>query len=74
MEKFLKRISSRKFLAVFFAEVAALVSLLWPHGESMLLEGSQRVAAIITMALAALGYGLIEASLDRDPDVTRPDE
>jgi len=75
MEKFLKRISSRKFLTAIAVQIAAVVALFAPpEMESELAEGAVRIAALATMVLAALGYGSIEAGIDSNPDVTRPDE
>jgi len=75
MEKFLKRISSRKFLTAMAVQIASVVALFCPpEMESELADGAVRIAALVNMVLAALGYGKIEAAIDSNPDVTRPDE
>lgn len=57
MKDFLSRISSRKFLLAFTAQVAALVALCWPEYSSEAGEIGIRVAAIISLSLASMGYG-----------------
>ena len=74
MEKFLKRISSRKFLAALAVQVAAVVALFWPAQESTILTAAVKIAALATLLLAGLGYGKIEASIDANPAVARPVE
>lgn len=65
MRTLLQRISSRKFLTAVAVQAASVLALFWPrHGEA-LHDGAVRVAALATMLLAALGYGAIEASIDR---------
>lgn len=59
------RFTSRKFLTTFVAQLAALAVLLFPQHESAIVEGSTSVAALLVLALSALGYVREEASLDR---------
>lgn len=67
---FLTRISSRKFLVTFAAQVAGLIVLLAPaHGE-VIMSAAERIAAIAAMLLAALGYVSAEAKLDGESDGT----
>ena len=66
MDSFLKRISSRKFLTVLAVEVAAVVALFRPAGEAAGIEaGAVKIAALVVMILAALGYGIIEGAIDK---------
>lgn len=65
MKEFLQRISSRKFLTALFAEIAGVIALCWPAHESQAVEAATRVAALATMLLAALGYGVIEGAVDK---------
>ena len=74
MEHFLKRLSSRKFLAALAVQVAAVVALFWPAQESDIVTASIKIAALVTLLLAGLGYGKIEASIDGNPAVARPVE
>lgn len=64
MRSFLQRISSRKFLTALAVQVAAVVALLHPGQEQLLADAAVRIAALVTMLLAALGYGRVEAAVD----------
>jgi len=64
MRSFLQRISSRKFLTALAVQAAAVVALFWPENESTLNAAAVRIAALMTLLLAALGYGKIEAGVD----------
>ena len=66
MRNFLERLSSRKFLTALLVQAAAVAALLWPERESELAEAAVRVAALATLLLAALGYGRIEADVDKN--------
>ncbi len=72
MEKFLKRLSSRKFLTALAVQAAAVVALFWPEQESTIVTAAVKIAALATLLLAGLGYGKIEASIDGNPAVARP--
>ena len=65
MRKFLTRLSSRKFLIALAVQVASVAALFWPGRAELLETTAVRVAALAAMLLAALGYGAIEASVDR---------
>ncbi len=66
MKDFLSRISSRKFLTTAFVEIAAIVALFKPSIASEANEGAVRLAAIIAMVLAALGYGIVQGTIDKN--------
>ncbi|HNX26600.1 MAG TPA: hypothetical protein PKK48_04260, partial [Phycisphaerae bacterium] len=74
MKDFLTRISSRKFLTAFAVEIAAVAALFSPERASEFNDAAIRIAAIVTMALTALGYGCIEASLDNSSSGSSTDE
>lgn len=65
MDSFLKRISSRKFLTAIAVEIAAMIALFAPQVADVANEGALRIAALATMLLAALGYGAVEAAVDK---------
>lgn len=65
MDSFLKRISSRKFLTAITVEVAAMIALFAPQVADVANESALRIAALATMLLAALGYGAVEAAVDK---------
>lgn len=67
MRSFLERISSRKFMIALAAQIAAVAALFWPQHASALNEAIVRIAALLTLLLAALGYGRIEAAVDTQP-------
>jgi len=67
MRPFLERISSRKFLVALAVQVAGVLTLFWPQEQSTLESAAVRIAALLAMLLAALGYGRIEASTDQPP-------
>jgi hypothetical protein len=64
MQSFLQRISSRKFLVALMVQIAAVAAIAFPQHESQLSAAAVRIAALITMLLAAMGYGKIQAALD----------
>jgi hypothetical protein len=65
MRNFLQRISSRKFLSAMAVQVAAVVAIFQPEQADTLHDAAIRIAAMLTLLLAALGYGKIEAAVDR---------
>ncbi len=65
MRNFLQRISSRKFLTAIAVQTAAVVALFQPEHAETLHDAAMRIAALATLLLAALGYGKIEAAVDR---------
>lgn len=65
MRDFLQRISSRKFLSALAVQVASVLALFWPAQEQTIFTAAVRIAALAVMLLAALGYGSIEAAVDR---------
>ena len=66
MRNFLERVSSRKFLTALAVQAASVAALFWPREESTLQTAAIRIAALVTLLLAALGYGQIEALVDKD--------
>lgn len=64
MRSFLKRLSSRKFLTALAVQIASVAALFYPQHESAFNEAAVRIAALVTLLLAALGYAKIEAALD----------
>lgn len=66
MNSFLQRISSRKFLVALAVEVAAVVALFTPADDASQLEAAAvKIAALVVMMLAAFGYGIAEAGVDK---------
>jgi hypothetical protein len=65
MRSFLKRISSRKFLATLAVQVASVAALFWPERQSSLETAAIRIAALAALLLAGLGYGKIEGAVDQ---------
>jgi hypothetical protein len=68
MRTFLERISSRKFLTALAVQVASVAALFAPQSEQTFHTAAIRIAAMVTMLLAALGYGKIEAAIDKPDD------
>lgn len=64
MRSFLQRVSSRKFLSALAVQVAAVAALFLPEHESAMEAGAVRVAALLALLLAGLGYGKIESAVD----------
>jgi hypothetical protein len=62
---FLQRISSRKFLLALAAQVAAVVAIFAPAQENQVADAAQRIAGLVVLLLAGLGYGVIEADVDK---------
>jgi len=67
----LKRLSSRKFLTALLVQIAACVAIFTPGQGEVLESSAVKIAELVVLVLAALGYGVIEASVDRS-DATRP--
>lgn len=74
MRSFLQRISSRKFLIALAVQVAAVLALFQPEQAEVYQTAAVRIAALVTMLLAALGYGKIEAAIDTDKTATNTDD
>jgi len=66
MRSFLERISSRKFLTALAVQAASVAAIFWPQYEQTISTAAVRIAALATLLLAAVGYGTIEAGLDRE--------
>ncbi|MHC4981559.1 MAG: hypothetical protein ACYTF6_00110 [Planctomycetota bacterium] len=66
MRSFLQRLSSRKFLTALAVQIASVAALFWPQHEQTIHTAAVRVAALFTLLLAALGYGRIEAAVDKE--------
>ena len=64
MRRFLERISSRKFLVILAVQAASVTAIFYPQYESTVESAAMRIAGLITVLLAALGYGKIEAGVD----------
>jgi len=64
MRSFLERISSRKFLTALAVQIGATAALFWPHHGTAIGAAAVRIAALLTLLLAGLGYGKIEAAVD----------
>lgn len=72
MRAFLQRISSRKFLTALAVQAAGVAAVFWPHHADAAAQAAVQIAGLAAMLLAALGYGRIEAAVDRShPDPTQ---
>ena len=72
MRTFLQRISSRKFLVALAVQVAAVAALFSPGHQGEFQTAAVKIAALITLLLAAMGYGKIEAAIDAKPGDGKP--
>jgi len=68
----LKRFMSRKFLTSFGAEASGLFVALGgsPSIGDAFADAIVRIGGLVTRVIVALGYGMIEASIDK-ADATR---
>ena len=74
MSKLLHRLSSRKFLMSLAVSVAAVVSLVYrPEMADQNAEAAVKIAELAVLLLSALGYGVIEAGVDKAIKATRDD-
>ncbi len=64
MRSFLQRLSSRKFLLALAVQIAAVAALFAPDQQDAYHDAAVRIAALVTLLLAAMGYGKIEAGVD----------
>ena len=74
MRSFLERLSSRKFLTALAVQIAAVAAIFWPQHDSAIAEAAVRIAGLVVMLLAAMGYGSIEAGIDADKKSPSLDE
>ena len=76
MESLLKRLSSRKFLTALAVQIVAVVAIFAPDQEHQMADAAMRIVGLVVLLLAALGYGAIEASVDKadKPDREPPAE
>ena len=65
MESLLKRLSSRKFLTALAVQIVAVVAIFAPDQEHQMADAAMRIVGLVVLLLAALGYGAIEASVDK---------
>ncbi len=65
MRSFLIRLSSRKFLTALLVQAASVAAVFWPQEAQGLEAAAVRIAGLLTLLLAALGYGHIEAAVDQ---------
>lgn len=65
MNDFLKRVSSRKFLSALAVQIASVVALFSPERANEFNDAAVRIAALLTLLLAGLGYGKVEGYLDQ---------
>ena len=65
MDAFLKRISSRKFLTALAVEVSGIIVVFWPQTVGTAENTALKIAGLTAMLLAAIGYGVVEASVDK---------
>ncbi|MEM7627290.1 MAG: hypothetical protein AAF333_16965 [Planctomycetota bacterium] len=66
------RWTSRKFLLSLSVQISAIVVLLWPEHESVIVEAGRSITALVVMLLSGLGYVSAEASIDRQPSPPKP--
>ena len=59
------RWASRKFLLSLGAQATAVAVLLFPEHESIIVETSRSITALVVLLLTTLGYLTAEASVDR---------
>jgi len=59
------RFTSRKFLVALGAQLAGLLTLIWPNHAEPIMATVQAVVAMVVVLLSALGYVSAEASIDR---------
>ncbi|MFA7235879.1 MAG: hypothetical protein WC058_03355 [Phycisphaeraceae bacterium] len=59
------RFTSRKFLVALGAQLAGLLTLIWPSHVEPIMATVQAVVAMVVVLLSALGYVSAEASIDR---------
>ena len=67
------RWSSRKFLLSLSVQISAIAVLLWPEHESVIVEATRSVTALVVLLLSGLGYVTAEASIDRRGSPSAPD-
>jgi hypothetical protein len=74
MRSFLKRLSSRKFITALAVQLASVAAIFWPAAQETLESAMLRIAALVTLLLAALGYGRIEAGVDNSQAGSPPSQ
>jgi len=59
-----QRLKSRKFLLALFAQITAIIVLMFPSHESDIVTASQSISALLLMTLTAFGYIRAEGKVD----------
>ena len=65
MNALLTKLSSRKFLTALAVQIVAVIAIFAPEQEAQLTDAAMRITGLVVLLLAALGYGTIEASVDK---------
>ena len=65
LRNFLLRLTSRKFLAALSVIVACACAVFHPEQIVTMYTVILRIAAMVVMLLAAIGYAFVEASVDK---------
>ena len=65
MKALLSKLSSRKFLTALVAQIASIVAFFSVETGDAVADLGTRIVALVVLVIAALGYGIVEASVDR---------
>ena len=65
MKTLLTKLSSRKFLTALAVQIVAVVAIFAPQQEQAMTDAAMRITGLVVLLLAALGYGAVEASVDK---------
>lgn len=65
MNVLLSKLSSRKFLTALVAQIASIVAFFSIETGDAVADLGTRIVALVVLVVAALGYGVVEASVDR---------
>ena len=72
MNVILKKLSSRKFLTALAVQIVAVIAIFAPEQEAQFTDAAMRITGLVVLLLAALGYGAVEASVDKARAADQP--
>ena len=65
LKRILTNLTSRKFLAALVVQIASVCAIFAPAMENQIADAGMRIVGLVVLVVAGLGYGKIEADIDK---------
>jgi len=65
LKRILTNLTSRKFLTALVVQIASICAIFAPELESQVADAGMRIVGLVVLLVAGLGYGAIEAGVDK---------